>query len=96
MMFLPVSAGNLSKGVLIASLFLFVISPVAELPMLSNLGRFLETAFGPGLFQAAHLVHFTGGAMGWFLATKFLPRLLSRDDLMRMRMEGEARATGGR
>lgn len=92
LMLLNVSAGNLCKGVLIASAFLFVVSPDLDLPVVSNLGRLLERLFGPALFRAAHLVHFTGGAMGWFLIGRFLPRLLSRHDLVRMRLEGEARA----
>lgn len=94
MMFFHVSAKNLCKGILIASTFLFVISPNLELPAVSNLGLVLERVFGPAIFQAAHLVHLTGGLLGWFLIGRFLPRLLSRDDLVRMRLEGEARAEG--
>jgi membrane associated rhomboid family serine protease len=94
MMLLHVSAGNLCKGILIASAFLFVVSPDVGFPVVSNLGFLLERIFGPAIFQAAHLVHFTGGIMGWFLIGRFLPRLLNRDDLVRMRMEGEARAAG--
>jgi membrane associated rhomboid family serine protease len=93
MIFFKVSAGNLSKGVLIASLVLFVVSPALGLPVVSNLGRIMQGVFGPSIFQAAHLVHFAGGALGWFLLARFLPRLLNRDDLVRMRLEGEARAS---
>lgn len=92
MMLLNVSAGNLCKGVLIASAFLFLVSPDLALPIVSDAGRFLEQVFGPALFRAAHLVHFSGGAMGWFLIGRFLPRLLNRHDLIRMRLEGEVRS----
>lgn len=92
MMLLKVSAGNLCKGVLIASAFLFLVSPDLDLPVVSNAGRLLEQIFGPALFRAAHLVHFSGGVMGWFLIGRFLPRLLNRHDLIRMRLEGEVRS----
>lgn len=91
MLLFHVSASNLAKGVLIASGLLFILSPMLDLPLLSNLGRVMERAFGPGIFQAAHLVHLVGGLMGWGLITRFLPRLLNQDDLARMRMEQEMR-----
>ena len=95
MFFFHISAGNLSKGILIASAFLFLVSPALDLPVVSNLGRILEMGFGPALFQAAHLVHFVGGLTGWCLISKFLPRLLSHEDLARMRLENESRIQAG-
>lgn len=89
MIFFKVSAGNLAKGILIASGLLFLISPMAGISFLSPLGRSFEAVFGPGVFRAAHSVHLAGGLLGWFLISRFLPPLLTRDDLARMRLERE-------
>lgn len=89
MAFFHISAGNLSKGILIASALLFLMSPMLDLPAISSLGHLMEGLLGPGIFQSAHLVHFIGGLMGWRFISKFLPPLLSRNDLIRMRLEQE-------
>jgi len=93
MMFLPVSARNLGKGVLISSSLLFLMTPGLNLPLLSNLGLWLESAMGPVLFQVAHLAHFAGGLLGWLMIPRFFPRLLTSEDLVRMRAEQEVTAT---
>ena len=85
MIILNISARNLSKGVLVSSALLFLITPWLEIPVLADLGRWLESAVGNFIFQTAHLVHFVGGVLGWILIGRFLPRLLSSDDLARMR-----------
>ena len=92
MLFLPVSARNLGKGVLISSAFLFLVTPGLNLPLMSNLGLWLEGAFGPILFQMAHLAHFIGGLLGWVMIPRFFPRLLTSEDLIRMRNEQELAA----
>lgn len=89
MLLIPVSARNLAKGVLISSSFLFIATPGLNLPLMADLGRWLEGAFGPTLFQIAHLAHFIGGLLGWALILKFFPRLLTREDLEEMRLENE-------
>lgn len=89
MIILKISARNLSKGVLVSSVLLFVMTPLLEIPLLGDLGRWLESAVGPFIFQTAHLVHFVGGLLGWVLIGRFFPRLLSTDDLIRMRVESE-------
>ena len=89
MILLKISARNLSKGVLVSSVLLFVMTPWLEIPLLGDLGRWLESAIGPFIFQTAHLVHFVGGLLGWVLIGRFFPRLLSTDDLIRMRVESE-------
>ncbi len=89
MLLLPVSARNLAKGVLISSFLLFIMTPGLNLPLMADFGRWLEGAFGKSVFQIAHLAHFAGGFLGWALILRFFPRLLTRDDLERMRIEGE-------
>ena len=85
MIILNVSARNLSKGVLVSSALLFLMTPWLEIPLLADLGYWLESAVGNFIFRTAHLVHFIGGILGWILVGRFLPRLLSSDDLARMR-----------
>ncbi|MDA7867536.1 rhomboid family intramembrane serine protease [Akkermansiaceae bacterium] len=93
MILLNISARNLTKGVLVSSALLFVMTPWLEIPLLSDLGYWLESAVGDMIFRTAHLVHFAGGLLGWFLIGRFFPKLLNADDLARMRMERETEAT---
>jgi len=93
MLFIPASARNLAKGLLISSSFLFLISPGLHLPLFSQIGTWLEGRVGPELFHISHLAHFTGGLMGWVLISRFFPRLLTREDLTRMRREGEPKVS---
>jgi membrane associated rhomboid family serine protease len=93
MILLNVSAANLAKGILIASGLLFLVSPVLGLPGAAEVGKVFEMLLGQGVFQAAHLVHFVGGLTGWVFISKFLPPLLTREDLTRMRVQQEVRAT---
>jgi len=85
MIILNISARNLSRGVLVSSALLFLMTPWLGIPLFADLGRWLESAVGNFIFQTAHLVHFVGGFLGWILIGRFLPRLLSSDDLARMR-----------
>ncbi len=89
MFLIPASARNLGKGVLISSAFLFFVTPGLNLPLVSDLGRWLEAAFGPSIFQIAHLAHFVGGLLGCILIPRFFPRLLTLDDLTRMRISAD-------
>jgi len=89
MILLNISARNLSKGVLISSALLFVMSPWLNLPFLAGLGHWLGAAIGDFVFKAAHLVHFAGGLLGWTMIARFFPKLLTSGDLSRMRLERE-------
>ena len=92
MLLLPVSARNLAKGVLISSALLTVMTPAMGLPFLSDAGIWLEGLLGGEIFQFSHLAHFTGGLLGWAFIDRFFPKLLTREDLARMRMELETSA----
>lgn len=89
MLFIPASARNLSKGMLLSSGLLFLATPGLHLPLFSNLGQWLTEAFGPFLFKISHLAHFVGGLLGWVLIHRFFPPLLTRDDLAQMRAASE-------
>ena len=89
MLFFPVSANNLAKGVLIASALLFVATPSLGIPLLSDLGGGLVGILGTGLFQIAHLLHFAGGLIGWVSIPSFFPKLLTLEDLVRLRNQSE-------
>ena len=89
MLILPVSARNLAKGVLISSALLTVMTPALGLPLLSDAGSWLEGLLGEQIFQVSHLAHFTGGLLGWVFIGHFFPKLLTREDLVRMRVELE-------
>ena len=90
MLLIPVSARNLSKGVLISSAFLFLFTPGLNLPLMSEAGSRLVLWFGTKIFQISHLAHFVGGFLGVLLIPRFFPRLLTRDDLSRMRQEADS------
>ena len=89
MLLIPVSANNLAKGILIASALLFVATPSLGIPFLNDLGGGLVDLLGPGLFQIAHLLHFSGGLIGWVSIPRFFPKLLTLEDLVRMRNQSE-------
>lgn len=89
MLFFPLSARNIAKGFLISSAFFTVVNPALELPLLSSLGTWLGGVFGAEIFRWGHLAHFVGGFVGWTCIGRFLPRLLTSQDLARMRMDNE-------
>lgn len=92
MLFLPISAKNLAKGFLISSAFLFLVTPALEVPLMADLGRWLAGLLGQEIFQWAHLAHFVGALLGWVLIDRFFPKLLTREDLERMRAQDEISA----
>ncbi len=89
MLFLPVSARNLAKGIIVSSLLLFLMTPGLGVPLFSTVGRWLESGFGAALFNVAHLAHFTGGLLGWVFIGRFFPPLLTSQDLAEMRAKRE-------
>ncbi|MDA7888059.1 rhomboid family intramembrane serine protease [Akkermansiaceae bacterium] len=94
MLLIPVSANNLAKGILIASALLFVATPSLGIPLLRDLGQGLEELV-PRLFQVAHLLHFAGGLIGWVAIPGFFPKLLTLEDLVRMRNQSEISTGAG-
>ena len=89
MLLIPISANNLAKGFLIASLLLFLVTPTLGIPFLSDLGHWLVGLFDESFFQIAHLLHFAGGLIGWVTIPGFFPKLLTLEDLVKMRDRSE-------
>lgn len=89
MLLIPVSASNLAKGVLIASSLLFMLTPSLGVPLFRDLGQGLVDLFGEGVFRIAHLLHFSGGLIGWIAIPGFFPKLMTLEDLVRMRKKSE-------
>lgn len=89
MLLLPVSARNMAKGFLISSALFTVVNPALGLPLVSDLGIWLGGLLGEEVFQIGHLAHFVGGLLGWTCIGRFFPKLLTRQDLARMRLDEE-------
>ncbi len=81
-----ISAKNLCVGFLLGSLILFLISPKLEFPILANVGRSVEN-ISPGVFHVAHLVHFIGGVVGFFISKCVLSPLVTKEELSRTRKD---------
>jgi membrane associated rhomboid family serine protease len=92
MLFLPVSARNVAKGFLISSAFFTLINPALGIPLMSDVGLWLSGLLGNEVFRWGHLAHFVGGILGWTCIGRFFPRLLTSQDLARMRMDNEVAA----
>ena len=95
MLLLPISGRNMGKGLLVASLLLFLMTPGLGIPLFSDFGQWLAEGFGKELFEFGHLYHFAGGLMGMTTAGFLLPRLVSLEELksQRSQREGEMETT---
>jgi len=89
---LPLSAGNLGRGMLIASGGLALLHPQLGVPGLSALGEALTAILGEGLFSVSHACHFGGGVAGWVGARWVLRPRVSLARLRRERARRERRA----
>ena len=85
----PVSAKNLGRGIISASLLLLLANPNLGIPAFSSLGDYLtDVGFG-GLFHISHACHFGGALAGWLLALWVLRNRVSLADLQRDRAKRE-------
>lgn len=95
---LPVSGKNLGRGLLLASLLLFLITPGLGIPGLSGIGRWLMSLGGvekngvAPLFQIGHIYHFGGGLMGLLYGRWLLRRPITLAELQRKRAKREGLA----
>jgi len=85
MLLFRVSARNMGKGVLVASLLLFLLTPGLGLPVFSTLGNQVDQLFPGGLFLYGHLYHFVGGVVGLWLIGRLLPPIVSLEELKKER-----------
>jgi membrane associated rhomboid family serine protease len=95
---LPVSGKNLGRGLLLASLLLFLVTPGLGIPGLSGIGRWLMS-FGEveaegvaPIFQIGHIYHFGGGLMGLLYGRWLLRRPITLAELQRRRAKREGLA----
>ena len=95
MLLLPISGRNMGKGLLVASLLLFLMTPELGLPLFSDFGQWMADGFGRELFEIGHLYHFAGGLLGMTTVGFLLPRLVTLEELkfQRSQREEETEAT---
>lgn len=89
MLALPVSAMNMGRGVVVASLLLTLVTPGLHLPIFEGIGRFMVSVFGPEIFQIGHLYHAAGAVIGVSLIPWCLPKLITLNQLHQERSQRE-------
>jgi len=86
---LPVSAGNLGKGILLAVAFLTLSNPELAIPGLAAAGGWMDAHGWDGGFRVGHACHLGGGLAGWFYARRWLRLPVSLDELRERRRRSE-------
>jgi membrane associated rhomboid family serine protease len=87
---LMVSGKNLGRGLLAATVLLYLITPGLGIPGLSLIGAWLERQAGmETLFQVGHIYHFGGGLVGWLYARRLLRKPITLEELQRARAKRE-------
>lgn len=88
---LPVSGRNLGRGLLLATLLLYFLTPGLGLPVLSAIGVWLERHIESleTLFQIGHIYHFGGGLVGLIYSRRLLRRPVTLEELQRARERRE-------
>jgi len=85
----PLSAKNLGRGLLIASLILTLINPAYRIPGLSRLGELVGQNGMRALFGISHACHLGGAIAGWLCARWILRSRVSLESLRRDRARRE-------
>ncbi len=91
MLLVPVSAGNLGLGVLIAAGVLALCNPELGVPGLGQLGEWCVARGWGRVFQIGHACHFGGALTGWLLARAILRPPVSLAKLRAERRRREKR-----
>ncbi len=86
---LPLSARNLSLGLMLAALLLAVINPARGIPIVSVPGVWLDRQGFGSWFRIGHACHFGGGLAGWLLGRWVLRPRISLRQLRRERARRE-------
>jgi len=88
----PVSGKNLGRGLLLASLLLFLLTPGLGVPGFSVVGNWLVAMGQGGIFTMGHIYHLGGGLMGWLYVWRLLRRPVTLEQLQRQRQRREGLA----
>ena len=80
---LMVSARNLGRGIMLGSLFLFLLTPGMDVPALGAVGTWVvtEQAFGGVVFLISHPCHLGGGVVGLFSVRRLMREPVSLEEL---------------
>jgi membrane associated rhomboid family serine protease len=87
----PVSGKNLGKGLMLAALLFYLITPGLGVPGLSRVGNGLVAAGFGSLFEVAHIYHFGGGLLGLLYVRRLLRRPVTLEELQARREKREKR-----
>lgn len=86
---LPVSGRNLGMGIMMASAILLLMQPGMPVPVLGEVGSWMEMRGLGGLFMVSHACHLGGGVAGLIMAKRVLGRRITAEVLRRERMKRE-------
>lgn len=86
----PVTGRSLGAGILIAELFLALITPALAIPGLSLIGKAMVDRGMESWFQMGHACHFGGGLAGWVIGRWLLRPRITLKRLRRARERREA------
>lgn len=87
---IPLAAGNVGLGVMIASFVLMLVNPDSSIPLLAGWGRTWADWWGEDLFRIGHACHFGGALAGWLMARWILRRPVSLEKLQAERERRES------
>lgn len=89
---LRVSARNLGRGLVIATVLLILLDPEYGVPLLAQAGRAMANSGLESLFRISHACHLGGALAGWGCARWILRPRVSLRRLQRDRARREGRA----
>ena len=84
----PVSGKNLGRGLLLAAMLFYLITPGLGVPGFAAVGKWMVGAGWGSLFQVAHVYHFGGGLFGMLYVRRLLHRPVTLAELQRRRDQG--------
>lgn len=69
---IPVSAKNITTGVILSQLLLLLMSPAFHLPVFSQVGEWIVSVGLGDLFRSSFSCHLGGGLAGWRIARRHM------------------------
>ena len=83
-----VSGRSLGRGILLAEMLLYLITPGLDVPGFSAVGGWMRGLGWGALFEVGHIYHFGGGVFGLLYARRFLRPPVTLAELQRQREIG--------